>query len=185
VNPAAPIAAGETAGRVAALETTRAGAHSRRRVNGVKAASTRPSGGMHSTATAETSATVKTAAGMHAAAMETSATAVKAATTAVEASTATTVEAATATAMEAAATATVEAAATTTTAMGACLCRVCEHEPCDRAREDRGERKRNLFAGSSQHVFLHPDGARRLGTPAVPGDALGKPWGSNKFRRRR
>ena len=63
VNPAAPIGAGETAGRVA-LETTRAGAHSRarRRVNGVKAASTRPTGGMHSTATAETSATVKTAA---------------------------------------------------------------------------------------------------------------------------
>jgi predicted transcriptional regulator len=54
---------------------------------------------------------------------------VKAATTAVEAATAA-VEASTAAAVEAAA----------ATAMGACLCRVCEQEPCDRAREDRGAR---------------------------------------------
>ena len=130
VNPATPIAAGETAGRVAALETTRAGAHSRRRVNGMKAAATRPSGGMHSAATAETSATVKTAAaGMHAATMETSATTVEATTAAVKTSTA--AVASTDAAVE---------AATATAAMGASLCRVCEHEPCDRAREDRGER---------------------------------------------
>ena len=133
VNPTAPIAAGEIAGRVAALETTRAGTHSRRMVHGMKAAATRPCG-MHA-ATAETSATVKTA-GVHAATMETStatvkasATAVKAATTAVKAS-ATAVEAATAT------------VASATTARVACLCRGCEHEPCDRAREDRGERHR-------------------------------------------
>src|SRR5216683_2253128 len=146
VNPATPIAAGETAGRVA-LETTRA----RRRVNGMKAASARPCG-MHSTATAETTtAAVKTS-------------------TAAVASTAAAVEAATATA-----------------AMGASLCRVCEHEHCDRAREDRGERQRNLFgnlfAGSFQHVFLHLM-ERRSGTPAPPGDALETPWGDNKFRRR-
>ena len=172
VNPATPIAAGETAGRVA-LETTRA----RRRVNGMKAASARPCG-MHSTATAETSATVKTAAaGMHAATMETSATTVEATTAAVKTSTA--AVASTAAAVE---------AATATAAMGASLCRVCEHEPCDRAREDRGERQRNLFgnlfAGSSQHVFLHLM-ERRSGTPAAPGDALETPWGDKKFRRRR
>jgi len=99
----------------------------------MKAAAARPSGGMHSTATAESSATVKTAAaGMHAATatVKASATAVKAATTAVEASTA--AVASTAAAVE---------AATATAAMGASLCRVCEHEPCDRAREDRGERQ--------------------------------------------
>jgi hypothetical protein len=133
VNPAAPIAAGETAGRVPALETTR-------RVNGMKATATRPSDGMHA-ATAETSATVKTATGMHpTAAMETTTATVKASATAVKAAT-TAVEASTAAAVEAAATATVEAAAATT-ATGACLCRVCEHEPCDRGREDRGERHR-------------------------------------------
>lgn len=123
---------GEIAGRVA-LETARA----RRRVNGMKAAATRPSG-MHSTATAETAATVKATAGMHAATMETSAATMEASATAVKAAT-TTVEAATA-AVKTATAAAVEAAATT--AMGACLCRVCEQEPCDRAREDRGERHR-------------------------------------------
>src|SRR6266851_9296751 len=92
-SAAAPIAAGETACRMA-LETTRA----RRRVNGMKAASARPCG-MHSTATAETSATVKTAAaGMHAATMETSATTVEATTAAVASTAAAAVEAATATA---------------------------------------------------------------------------------------
>jgi hypothetical protein len=95
------------------------------------------------------------AAAMNSAAMKT--TSMKAATT-VEAAPAametasTAVETATAATMETAASAMATAASTTSGR----LRHVCEHEPCNGAREDRGKRQRDLHAASnSQHIFLH------------------------------
>jgi hypothetical protein len=74
---------------------------------------------------------------------------------AMEASASTTMETAAPTAVEAAAPTAVEATAAATSAT-ARLGYVCEHQPYNRAREDRGERQRNLLAArSSQHGFLH------------------------------
>ena len=53
---------------------------------------------------------------------------------------------------EAAAPTTMKTAASATARLGY----VCEHQPYNCAREDRGEHQRNLFAArNSQHVFLH------------------------------
>ena len=97
-------------------------------VEGMKAATTKATGGMKATATMETAtATMETAAA--------------------------TVETAAAT-METTAT-TMETAATTAPATARLRC-VCERQHHDCAREDPSEHQPNLFAArSSQHIFLH------------------------------
>ena len=97
-------------------------------VEGMKAATTKATGGMKATATMETAtATMETAAA--------------------------TVETAAAT-METTAT-TMETAATTAPATARLRC-VRERQPHDCAREDPSEHQPNLFAArSSQHIFLH------------------------------
>ena len=97
-------------------------------VEGMKAATTKATGGMKATATMETAtATMETAAATvetDAATMETTAT-------------------------------TMETAATTAPATARLRC-VRERQPHDCAREDPSEHQPNLFAArSSQHIFLH------------------------------
>jgi hypothetical protein len=111
-----------------------------RGVEGMKAAATKTASGMKATATVKTASRMKASATMETATHA-----------AMEASASTTMETAAPTAVEAAAPTAVEATAAT-----ARLGYVCEHQPYNRAREDRGERQRNLLAArSSQHGFLH------------------------------
>jgi hypothetical protein len=99
-------------------------------VEGMKAATTKATGGMKATATMKNAAAT------------------------VEAAAAATVEAAAAATMETTAT-TMETAAATAPAMARLRC-VRERQPHDCAREDPSEHQPNLFAArSSQHIFLH------------------------------
>jgi len=116
-----------------------------RGMKGMKASSTKATGGVKATATMETATAVEPPT------METTTT-VEAATTTVETA-ATTVE-----------TAATSMAAPTTARSGD----VHEYQPHDCAREDASERQPKQFiVRSSQHSFLHLN-CRRLGRPAAP-----------------
>lgn len=112
---------------------------------------------------------MKTASGMKATAAAKTASGMKASATM---ETAATPEAAAPTTMKTA------APATATGRLG----NICEHQPCNCAREDRGEHQRNPFAArSSQHVFLHPAAVRNTGSQSV---LLATLYVVNKFRQR-
>ncbi|WP_246756251.1 hypothetical protein [Bradyrhizobium neotropicale] len=129
----AVLAAGVGVGGVG-LEAARAVTASRvrRGMERVKASTTKTTRGMEA-------ATMKTANGTKATAS------VETAAANMETTTSATAETATASTVE-----------TTTSAATARLGYVCEREPHDRARKDRSECQRDLFAApSSQHIFLH------------------------------